>query len=153
MMSERPLGRGTITIDGEPYATDTFEFEGTRYTIRELSVDEGDDIFDAALEPADPKNPGGEKRLNNRLNTRMLLHAALVEPATALETIGKWGGRKYTTVLRHFNTLNSIPEKDPTLPAGSAGPTSPSGGESSPEPSGASPSESTDDSNGSLPTP
>jgi len=112
------LGAGSIVVDGEHYATDTFELDGQRYTMRELSVDEGDDIWDAAQAPVDPKNPSGPKEVNTRLNTRLLMAKALVDPVTTADQVGKWGGRKYTLMLRKFNALNAIPEDNPTPPAG-----------------------------------
>lgn len=121
----KKAGPGTVQIDDETYLTDTFEFDGTTFTMRELSVDEGDDIWEAAQNP--------DKTTNNRLNTRMLLAKSVIEPVVTVDQVGKWGGRKYTTMLRHFNRLNSIDEANPTPPAGSAGPTPPAGGEPSPE--------------------
>lgn len=120
MPDERPLGPGTIRIGDETYATDTFEYGGERYTMRELSVDEGDACWDAAQNP--------DKTVNNRLNSRMLLSTALVEPTATVDQVGKWGGKKYVTLMRHFDKLNTVPEENPTPPAGSAGQTSPAGG-------------------------
>jgi hypothetical protein len=132
MADKREIGPGTVVVDGETYATETFDYEGTLWTLRELSVDEGDDIFEAAQEPLDPKDPSKGTKTNNRLNTRFLLAKSIVEPATGADRVGKWGGRKYTTMLRAFNKLNSIDDANPTPPAGSAGPTSPDGGDASP---------------------
>ena len=132
MTNERPLGHGSITIDGERYATDTFDFDGERYTLREISVDEGDEIWDAASSPVDPAKPDGPMKLNARFNSRALLARSIVEPATSVEKIGKWGGKKYATLMRHFNGLNNEPEENPTPAAGSAAPTSPAGGDESP---------------------
>lgn len=132
MTDKAKAGRGTITIEGERLVTETFSFDGDLYTLRELTTDEGDEAWDAAQEPIDPKKPDAGTKINGRLNTRFLLAKALVEPVTSPERVGKWGGRKYTTVLQVFNRLNSIEDANPTPPAGSAGPTSPAGGESSP---------------------
>jgi hypothetical protein len=118
------LGPGTIEIEGERYATETFEYDGTRYTVRELSADEGDEIYDAS------KDAKGE--FNGRLNTRMLLSKGLVEPVTTIDGIGKFGSRKYSMVLRNWNKVNTLDEANPTPPAGSAEPTPPAGGEPSP---------------------
>jgi hypothetical protein len=120
------IGPGSVEIDGERYATDTFVYDGTTYTMRELSVDEGDDIWDAAQKP--------DKTVDNRLNSRLLLAKSLVEPVVSVEQVGKWGGRKYVTLMRHFDGLNTVPVENPTPPAGSAGPTSPAGGEPLPTP-------------------
>lgn len=118
------IGPGSMDVDGEMLGTFTFEMDGTRHTVRELTVDEGDDAWEAA------KGPDG--KVNDRLNTRMLLSKAMVSPTTSAEAIGKFGNRKYQMVLREFNKLNSLPLTNPTLPAGSAGLTSPDGGEPSP---------------------
>lgn len=130
MTSKAKLGAGNITIEGERYSTDTFEYDGVVTVMRELSVDEGDAIWDAAQEP-DPKDKTAT-RTNNRLNSRMLLSKSLVEPSVTVDQVGKWGGKKYVTFMRHFDGLNTVSEPNPTLPGGSPEPTSPSGGESSP---------------------
>jgi hypothetical protein len=121
MTKPNGLGAGTIVIDGETYSTFSWDDRGTKHTVRELSVDEGDDVAEAATQP--------DKTINNRLNTRMLLAKALVEPPTTIEQVGKFGTRRYLEVLRHFNELNSLPIENPTTPGGSPGPTSPAGGE------------------------
>src|SRR5690348_9515720 len=118
------LGPGSIEIDGERYGTFVFEFDGERHTVRELSVDQFDEANEAATGP--------EGKFNGSLQTRILLSKALVEPTKTPDQVGKFGNRKYLTVLRHFNDLNSLPPANPTPPAGSAGPTSPAGGEQLP---------------------
>lgn len=132
MAGKRPLGPGSMTIDGERYATDTFEYDGTTYTLRELSVDEGDEIWDAAQSPVDPSKPDGAMKFNSRFNSRALLARSLVEPTATVEQIGKWGGKKYVSLMRHFDRLNNVSEENPTPAAGSAAPTSPVGGDVSP---------------------
>ena len=124
MTAKNGIGPGTIEIDGEALATETFEYAGTLYTVREITVDEGDQIGEATTGP--------DGKINFQLNTRMSLSKGLVTPPTSIEQIGKFGSRKFGLVLRTFNRLNSLPEANPTPPAGSAGPTSPAGGESSP---------------------
>lgn len=124
MTEKTKMGRGTITIDGERLATETFSFDGDTYTMRELNADESDEAWDAAQNP--------DKTVNGRLNSRLLLARSLVAPTVTADGAGKWGNRKYTVLLGHFNRLNSIDEANPTPPAGSAGPTPPAGGESSP---------------------
>ena len=131
MTTKPKLGRGSIVIDDERLATDTFEFDGDIYVMRELTDDEGNEAWDAAQEP-DPAGEKGATRVNGRLNTRFLIAKAMIQPTVTVDRIGKWGGRKYGTVLRHFNALNSIDSANPTPPAGSAGPTSPAGGEQLP---------------------
>lgn len=132
MTTKRAVGPGTVEIDGEKYGSNTFEYDGDRYTMRELSVDEGDEIWDAAQEPIDIRNPASGTKTNGRMNSRMLLARALVEPIVTVDQVGKWGGRKYVTLMREFDRLNTVPEANPTQPAGSAGLTSPAGGAPSP---------------------
>lgn len=121
MTDKAKIGSGSVEIDGERYGTDTWEYAGETFTVRELSINEGDDVAEAATGP--------EGKFNNRANTRMLLAKALIAPATTPDGIGKFASRKYLLVLQHFNRLNSLPEEKPTLPAGSAEPTSPASGE------------------------
>lgn len=122
--AEGEIKRGVIEIDGEPLATETFTVNGQTITVRELLTTESDEAWDAAMGP--------DGKLNTRLNSRMQIAKAMVEPKTTTEGVGKFGSRKYLTVLNSFNRLNSLPEENPTVPAGSAGPTSPDTGESSP---------------------
>lgn len=126
MTDKKPngIGPGTIEIDGERYATDTFEYDGTRFVVREISLDEGDVISEATTGP--------DGKINFRLNTRMSLAKGIIEPAVTVDQIGKFGSRKFALVLDAFNKLNSLPPANPTPPAGSAGPTSPDGGAPSP---------------------
>lgn len=133
MANERPVGHGKIRIGDDSYETDTFEYDGERFTLRELSVDEGDEIFDAASSPLDPKNPTGPTKFNGRFNSRSLLAASMVEPTATVDQVGKWGGKKYVTFMRHFEALNNAPEENPTPAAGSAAPTSLAGGGQSPQ--------------------
>ena len=121
-MAEKQNGLGptTVEIDGETYAASVFEYEGTRYTVREISIDEGDDITDAMTGP--------DGKINQRAVNKMTLAKGIVEPPTTAEQVGKFPSRKYLTVLREFNKMNTLPLANPTPPAGSAGPTSPDGG-------------------------
>jgi hypothetical protein len=126
-VTDKKNGLGSIEIDGESYATSTFEVGGQRFVTRELSMDEFDDAAEAATQPQ--KDKDGNPVINNRLNNRLLLAKSIVEPPTTVEKLGKFGNVKYLTILQHFNKLNSLPESNPTSPAGPAGPTSPDGGE------------------------
>jgi hypothetical protein len=91
-----------VTIDGEEYETVEVPYGGKTYTIRELSVDENDDIETAATDK--------DNVLNGRLNLRMSLMKAIVSPPTGMDDIGKWGGRKYLVMSRAFNKINSLQE-------------------------------------------
>lgn len=145
MTNQRALGPGTIELDDEIYGTLTLEVGGKRYTVRELSVDEGDEALEGARQP--------DKSINDTLNTRLLLAKAIVEPATSVAQIGKFGSQKYVAILRAFNTLNTLPEANPTPAGGSPAQTSPDGGAPSPETSDDSPVASTSEWSGSQPTP
>jgi hypothetical protein len=122
-MTKPKVGPGTVVVDGETYATETIEYRGELFTIRELSADESADIEEVAT------GPGPAFEFNGRLNSRMLLSKSLVEPEVTVDGIGKYPGVKYLTLLKVFNKLNSLPEANPTVPAGSAGQTSPASGE------------------------
>lgn len=125
MSKTNGMGAGTVDIDGETYGTFSWMEGAEKHTVRELSVDEGDDAAEASTDD--------KGKFNGRLNTRLLLAKALVEPSKTPDQVGKFGNVKYLTILRHFNRLNSLPAEVPTLPAGSAGPTSLAGGEPSPQ--------------------
>ncbi len=116
--------KGFMEVEGERVATETFEVGGEKLTVRELLTYEGDEAYDAAMDD--------KGKFNTRLNTRMSLAKALVEPRKTIDDVGKMGTQKFLTALQSFNRLNSIEAGNPTPPAGSAGPTSPSTGESSP---------------------
>lgn len=126
-MATRPaIGKGNVVIDGEKLGTETIEIDGERYTIRELTPDETDDIAEACT------GPKPDYKWNGRLNTRMLLSKALVTPEIEIERVGKIGSVKYLLILQAFNRMNSLPAANPTPPAGQTEPESPVSGEPSP---------------------
>ena len=100
--------------------TKTVTYKGVEYTIRELTIDENDAIDDAGKD--------AKGATNDRLVSRLSLSKAIVDPMTSVDDIGKWGGKKYLTILRAFNEVNTLPVANPTLPDGSNAPTSPVGG-------------------------
>lgn len=104
------VGPGTVDIDGETLHTSTVDIDGVLHTIRELTIDEGDAIGEQSTQP--------DKSINFRLQNRLTLAKALVTPVVSADQVGKWGARRYAIILREFNNLNSIPESNPTLPAG-----------------------------------
>lgn len=104
------LGPGSIEIDGERLATFSWEDEGRKFTVREVTRDEISAINEAT------QGPDGKS--NDTLNTNMALAKALVEPARTPETIGKFGNRTFLRILRAYNDLNSLPIEVPTPPAG-----------------------------------
>jgi hypothetical protein len=117
----------TVTIDGEEYETLTVEYKGKKYVLRELNVDENDEIETASTD--------AKGTFNGKLNLRLCLVKSIVSPPTGMDDLGKWSGKKYLTMSRAFNKLNALQEdaegNDSALPS-SAGPTSPTSGDDSP---------------------
>lgn len=121
--TEAKTGRGTIIIDGEELETDSAEYGGKTYVIRELTVAESDEVDDAG--------EGQKPLVAQRLFMRMALEKSIVsvsngtgdEPRPSLADISKWGGKKYVTLSRVFNRLNTVAEANPTPPGGSPEPT------------------------------
>ena len=102
-MAEKKAKEKTyIIIDGEEYETTTVEYGNTLYTLRELSVQENDDIEAASTDA------GGT--FNGKLNLRLCLSKSIVSPETDVDRIAKWPGKKYLTLSRAFNAINSLPE-------------------------------------------
>ncbi len=90
-----------VEIDGEQFETKSVEHGGKTYVVRELGVQEGDDISDAATDQ--------DGKFNERLNLRLCLSKAIVSPPTTVDDIGKWPGKRYVVVSRVFNALNTVP--------------------------------------------
>lgn len=126
MSTKNGLGPGTMDINGKKFATFVFEHDGTRYTMRALKQNEIDDAFDAATGPDTPDGKPG--KVNYRLLNRMQLAKSVVEPAVTVDSLGELPSPEFSVILGHFNDLHTLPEANPTVPAGSAGPTSPGGG-------------------------
>jgi hypothetical protein len=101
-MADKKTGPKFVTIDGEDYETVDVMYHDKNYTLRELSVHENDEIDDAS------KNEDGT--YNGRLNLRLALAKSIVDPPTGIDAIEKWGGKKYLTLSRAYNTINSLPE-------------------------------------------
>ena len=95
-------------------------YKNVEYTLRELTVDENDEIDDAGT--------GADGKTNQRLVSRLSLSKSIVDPVIGPDDIGKWGGKQYLTLLRAFNEVNALPVANPTPPDGSNVPTSPAGG-------------------------
>lgn len=90
-----------VTIDGEDYETIEVASGGKTWVLRELSVKENDDIEDASTDE--------KGKFNGRLNLRMCLATSIVSPATTIDQIGKWPGKRYLALSRAFNQVNSLP--------------------------------------------
>ena len=116
-----------VTIDGEQYETTTVEWKGKKYVLRELNVDENDEI-----ETTSTDEKGG---FNGKLNLRLCLVKSIVSPPTGMDDLGKWSGKKYLVMSRAFNRLNALQEdelgNDSARPS-SDGQTSPTSGDDSP---------------------
>lgn len=90
-----------VTIDGEEYETSEVPYGNKLYTLRELSVKENDDIETASTD--------AQNVFNGKLNLRLCLVHSIVSPATTVEDIEKWPGRKYLVLSKAFNAINSLP--------------------------------------------
>ena len=77
---------------------------GTLATIRELTTQEEDDAFDAAELPDD--------KINARLQRRLLLSSAVVEPKVEVDDIAKWPGLKTRSFMFVMDRINSLPPAD-----------------------------------------
>jgi len=110
----------TATAEAEPkvsklfHATGTDEnglrwgelnYEGTTYRVRQITVDEGDDNYDAAYNET-------TQRFNGRLNSRLNLAVGIVSPPTTIDDMGKWAGTKLVTLLRAWDELNLLKDAD-----------------------------------------
>lgn len=93
------------TIDGEEYETISVAYRDKLYTLRELSVKENRDIDKAATDK--------DGVFNGQLNLILSLATSIVSPTTSADDIEKWGGKKYLTLSRAYNKLNSLPEETP----------------------------------------
>jgi len=94
----------TTGIDDNGLAWEDVEVLGKTYRVREISVEESDAAFDASQNP--------DKTFNPRLNQRLQLASAIMDPPTTLDEISKWGIRKLVAMLNAFDGLNSLPAAD-----------------------------------------
>lgn len=78
------------------------DYSGTRYRLREITVDEDDAAWDAS------QNPGGET-FNARLASRLRLVSAIVSPPTTVEDIPAWPRQKLRALMGLFDELNTLP--------------------------------------------
>jgi len=97
---------GTFT-DGElkDLRWGDLEYDGVTYRIRQNTVQEGDDNYDAAYDEK-------MQRFNGRLNSRLNLSAAIVSPSTSIDDMSKWSGHKLVTLLRGWDELNLLKDAD-----------------------------------------
>lgn len=77
------------------------EYAGTTYRLREVTVEEMDTAFDAALNP--------DKTYNGRLQSRVALCSSIITPTTTIDDIGKWPNAKLIALLRAYDKLNVLP--------------------------------------------
>lgn len=94
-----------IGVDENGLRWEDVDVLGTVYRVREITVDDDDLAFDAA------ENPDGQT-MNARLQSRMLLAAAIVSPPTTVDEMGKWSLIKLRILTFVFNRLNSLPPAD-----------------------------------------
>jgi hypothetical protein len=100
------------TAAPEAYGTDDnglawkdVDYNGTTYRVRQITVTEGDENWDAAQNEKTGK-------FNNRLNSRLNLAVGIVSPPTSIDDMGKWPGAKLVTLLRVFDDLNYLKDAD-----------------------------------------
>src|SRR5678816_1065161 len=103
----------TITIDGEELETVTVDYKGKKFVLRELNVDESDEIEALATDK--------DGKFNGNLNLRLCLAKSITSPSVTMDELGKWSGKKYLTMSRAFNKLNALQEdaagNDSALPS------------------------------------
>jgi hypothetical protein len=87
-------------IEGVPRRTKEVTIDGVTYVLRQITVQESDEAFDAA------RGPDGE--IDARLSTRLILAASIESPPTTLDDILQWPFPHYLKVLRHSNELNAF---------------------------------------------
>ena len=80
-------------------------YNGTTFRIRQITVDEGDENYDAAMNEKTQK-------FNGRLNSRLNLAVSIVSPPTTIDDMGKWPGAKLVTLLRAWDELNLLKDAD-----------------------------------------
>lgn len=97
------LERGTLP-DGRPFE-DIYISPTKRYRLTRVWVGDADEAWDAA------QNEDGTT-FNQRMNTRLLLCAASVEPKIEYDDIGKMESVEFTALLRSYDRLNSLPLAD-----------------------------------------
>ena len=103
-MAKSPDGPKFVTIGDERFETAEVVSGGKTYTLRELSVQEQDDIEDAT------KNPDGS--FNGRLNMRLALQKGIISPPITADDVQKWPSKRYVVLSRAFNKLNVVPEDE-----------------------------------------
>jgi len=108
--AEKPskIFSATGTYTEEPYKGlrwGELNYEGTTYRLRQVTVDEGDDAYDAAYNEQ-------TQRFNGRLNSRLNLATSIVSPPTSIDDMGKWAGAKLVTLLRAWDELNLLKDAD-----------------------------------------
>ena len=91
-----------VTPEGQPWKS--ISVSGTAYKVRAITVKESDAAYDAALNP--------DKTFNGRLNSRLELCSAVMEPATTLDDIETWNVAKLVALLDVYNEVNRLPAAD-----------------------------------------
>jgi len=81
------------------------DVDGDQYRLRQMTVTEGDENYDAAY------NERTEK-FNGRLNSRLNLAVSIVTPETSIDTMGAWPGTKLVKLLTAWDELNLLKDAD-----------------------------------------
>ena len=96
------VGSGTLP-DGRPYH-DVYLDEARKYRLTRILVSESDKAYDDSLNPDETSNP--------RLNGRIQLAFAIVEPKTTIDDFEKLTAVDLQALFRGFNRLNTLPPAD-----------------------------------------
>lgn len=105
---EKPAERDPLAVI-ESGTADGLRWErvrifGTVYQVREITVDEEDTAQDAA--------DNGDDTWNTRLQSRLQLASAIMDPPTTVDEIATWPGLKRRMLNVVFARLNSLPPAD-----------------------------------------
>ena len=91
-----------VTVNGEELETTDIEFRGQKYTLRELTVEENEEIDEGAKQK--------DGTYNGTLLLKLAIVKSIVAPSTTMDDLQKWGGKKYLVLSRAYNKLNSLPQ-------------------------------------------
>lgn len=88
-------------IDENGLAYKDVPWNGVTYRLRQVTVTEADEAWDAATDETTDKT-------NYRINSRLGLAASIVSPKTSLDDIGTWPNAKLGALLEVYDRLGSL---------------------------------------------
>lgn len=97
-----PVEERGVTEDGLPWKIVRVGAE--RFKVRAITVEESDQAYDASVNE--------DKTFNQRLNSRLELSTAIIEPRVTVDDIAKWPISKYIRLLREAEEINILPPAD-----------------------------------------